>query len=208
MQIFLPDEMHWLPGFAGWKAGLGFLGFDGTEQEGHVMCQGAHRLHALCIGSGLSCFTAVSDVPILRSDERHIHHLHRHLQRLESSCCASATTDRYGCARLVLDMDTVAEESALHDSEQGSVRLTVINGRTEHKTVGIVELGGDGVADIVIEDTLAVVIVLAGGTSDASADGLIANPNDLRVDAFLRQSLSYLAQGDVCVARFMGTSVN
>lgn len=172
------------------------------------MCQRAHRLHALCIGCGLSCFTAVGDVPVLRSDQRHIHHLHRHLQRLESSGRTSATTDRYGSAGLVLDIGTVAEESTLHDSEQGSVRLTVINGRTEDEAVGIVKLGGDGVAYIVIEDTLAVVIVFAGGTGDAPADGLIANPHDLRVDAFLRQSLCYLAQGDVCVARFMGTSVN
>ncbi len=142
------------------------------------MRERTHGLHAFCILRRLSFFPTVRDVPILGSSNRHIHHLHRHLERLKSGCSAAATTDGNGSSGFVLQVRAVGEERPLHDCQQRTVGLTVIHRRSEDEAIRLREFRRDGVAYIVVKDTSTVALRLAGSASDAAADGFVANPDD------------------------------
>ena len=152
--------MHRLPSFSFGQGGS-VLASQATDHPSEVVRQGTHGLHAFGVLCSLSFLTAVSNVPILRSSQRHIHHLKRHLERLESCCSTTSSADRHSRSRFVLKVRAVGEERTLHDSEECAVGLTVIDRRAEDETVRLCELGRDSVAHIVVKDTTTVRFRLA-----------------------------------------------
>ena len=79
-------------GFPLWVLWVAFV-MDFFQQKSHVVCHGTHSLHSLGIESGFAFCAAIDNVPVLRGDHRHIHHLERHGQGLESSRSTTAPTN-------------------------------------------------------------------------------------------------------------------
>jgi hypothetical protein len=178
-----------------------------TEQPRHVAGKGAHGLETFSIEGSITGCASVDNVPILRGHDRHVHHLERHVQRLEHGSSTTSATYGNGCSGLAGDIRTVGVKGALDDGEQRSVRLAVVHRRTDNEGICLGELAGNAVADIVVEDASAEGLFLALSASDASTDGLVTNPNYLTINAFDGQLLGHFAQGYRCIAVLAGTSV-
>ena len=185
--------MHRLPSFSFGQGG-GVLASQTTDHPSEVVRQGTHSLHSFGILRNLSFLTTVSDVPILRSSQRHIHHLKRHLECLESRRSTTSSADRHSRSRFVLKVRAVGEERTLHDSEECAVGLTVIDRRAEDKTIRFGELGRDSVAHIVVKDTTTVRFRLACTASYTATDRFVANPNDLCFETLGLKRLGNLAK--------------
>ena len=95
----------------------------------------------------------------------------------------------------------------MDDAENGAVRLAIINGRPHDQGVGLGELLADPVADIVIEDAFPRVPG-ASSAGDAAPDGLVADPDNLALDAVDFQLLCNLVQSDGRVALLMRAAVD
>ena len=122
----LADEVHGVPWFGGW-ATWGWGGVGGFEVPCHVASEGAHGLQAFGVECGFAFGATIDDVPVLRCDDGHVHHLKWHVEALEGGCCASTTAYGNGCGGFACDAGSVGVEGALYDGEQGSVGLSVID---------------------------------------------------------------------------------
>ena len=185
--------MHRLPSFSFGQGGS-VLASETANHPSEVVRQGTHGLHSFGVLRSLSFLTTVSDVPILRSSQRHIHHLKRHLECLESRRSTTSSADRHSRSRFVLKVRAVGEERTLHDSEECAVGLTVIDRRAENETVRLCELGRDSVAHIVVKDTTTVRFRLACTASYTATNRFVADPNDLGFETFGLQRLGDLTK--------------
>ena len=111
--VSLPDEIHRVPRFP-FRILRCALGMEFPQQESHIICQGAHGLHAFCILCCLARITTISDVPILRCHHRHVHHHEGHVHRLESCRSTTTTTHGNGCSGFVHKQRACREEQTLH----------------------------------------------------------------------------------------------
>ena len=198
--------MHRRPGFGAAAGGGDAAG--GFEQEGHVVGEGPHGLHAFCVQGSLAGFAAVDDVPVLGGDDGHVHHLEGEVEGFETGRRAAPAADGDGRCRLTCDRVSVGEEGALDDGQQGAVGLAVVDGGADYQRVGVGEALADAVADVVVEDAAACARCLASAAGDAAADGFVADPEGFGVDAILLQLSRDFAERGGGVALLSGASVD
>lgn len=161
------------------------------EQERHIIRQRAHRLHTFRIQGCLSFLASVNDIPILGCYHRHIHHHKWHVQRLERGRGTSSAAYSYSCSRFIAIILSCGEEHSLHERQDRSVGLAVIDRRTNDERVCRSHFLVDAVAQIVIEDASVVVLYFALPARNTSARRTVAYLNDLRLDVMFRELLSY-----------------
>ena len=166
-----------------------------------------HRLKAFGVQGCLTGLTSIDNIPVLRSNNRHIHHLEGHVQCLEGCRGTSSPANRDGGRRLSGDVGAVGIESPLNDGQHGTVGLAPINRRAHNQRITFGELGADAIADIVIESARPG-ILLAGVAGDTSPDRFVADPYRLAVNAVLFQLFGHFGQCDGRIAPGTGTSVN
>ena len=122
--VGLSDEMHSLSWFHGGSGGA----LERSEDPCHVSCELSHGLESFDVACGFAGGAAVGDVPILGSDDGHVGHLQGHLEALERSSSAATPADGKDGSGFAPEIATAAIEGALHDTEQSSVGLPIING--------------------------------------------------------------------------------
>ena len=89
------------------------VGMNLLKQEGHVVGQRPHGLHALGVELHLALAGSVGDIPVLRGHHWHVHHLEHHIHGLERGRSTAATTDGQRRRGLVLHKMACREEPPL-----------------------------------------------------------------------------------------------
>jgi len=100
------------------------------------------------------------------------------------------------------------EEEALHESEDSTVGLSVIDGRSYDEGISGLHLLGDYTADVILEDASTAFVPVASATVDAHANRLAAYLNDFGIYAVFLQRRLYLLQAAEGVAVSPGTAVD
>ena len=120
--------MHRLPRLVTSGHGLSAGGF---QKGSHIVRQGPHCLQSLDIQRCLSGFTSIDYVPVLGGYNRHVHHLERHVESLESGRCTTPPADGYRCCGFALERGSVGIEHPLDNGKHGAVRLAPIDRSNE-----------------------------------------------------------------------------
>ena len=113
------------------------VGMDLLKQEGHIRYQRPHGLHALGVELHLALAGSVGDVPVLRGHHGHVHHLEHHVHGLERGRGTAATADGQRRCGLVLHQMACREEEPLHQREDATVRLAVIDRRADDERTAV-----------------------------------------------------------------------
>lgn len=124
----------------------GAVGVDLLQQESHVVGHGTHGLQSLGIKSSLALGATVNNVPVLRSNHRHIEHLKRHEKGLVNSLGAATATHGHCSGRLVLHHMRSGIGKALNKAQHSAVWLPVIGGRPHNESIGLSHLVDDSIA--------------------------------------------------------------
>ena len=108
---------------------------------------------------------------------------------------------------LVLHQMTCREEQPLHQREDATVWLTVIDGSADDECIRVFHLLSNYTAHVIIECTARPVVLSATAAVDAHADGLAANLNNLRlyaVQAYFWRMLKLVGHKDVTLYEMQG----
>ena len=181
---------------------------DVLEQESQVICQSTHGLHALGIQSRFALGTAIDDIPILGSDDRHVHNLERHRHRLQSRCGTTTTADSYGCSGFVAEQMARRIHQTLHQGHRCAIGLAIIHGGTDNEGIGREHAFTNAVAEIVVEDAMSQILGAALGASNTRTHRLRAQLYDFGLYTILLQLLSNLAKCDKRVALFARAGIH
>ena len=142
--------MHGSPFLALRIVGLA-VGMNLLQQPSHVAGHGAHGLHTFGVESGLSLLATIDDIPVLRSDHGHVHHLEGHVHGLKGCGSSSTAAHTDGCGGLVHDFLASREEHALNERQHRAIGLAVIDWRADDERICRVEFLGDAVAHVIVE---------------------------------------------------------
>ena len=153
---------------------------------------------------GLALHAAVDAVPVLAGRDRHAADREILVELVEGRGTSASSRDNNARADLHGLVEARAVEEPVQARDQRRVRGRVITGRRHDKAVRLFELRRDLIDDIV-EYALAVLRAAVAG--DASADGLVAYPDDFRLYPFCLKDLHHLIQRNAGVAALAGASV-
>ena len=107
---------------------------------------------------------------------------------------AASPTDCQCRSRFVLYQMACGEKQALHQREDSTVRLTIVDGSTHDECIRSRHLLSDDSAEIIVEHATLAAGLMTTTTVDAHADGAPSNLNDFSFDAVLLQRRFYLLQ--------------
>ena len=165
------------------------------EEKRHIAAEDAHDLHALEVLPHLVRIGAVHHVPVAGGDDRHLHQAEILVQLVPGGGRARAARGDDGCRGLerepVAAAVEVGVERAVEEGSDAAGRAAPVHGRAEHEAV-VVPGDVQKFVDRVIEHAL--VLLDAGLACDAAGQGLVADPDDIGINAFRAQRVAHLAQ--------------
>ena len=205
--ISLSDEVHEYMFFVSLRGCIA-VGMDFLQQPSHIRGKGSHGLHTFGVEFHFALTGSVGDIPVLGGHYGHVHHLEHHVHGLEGGCCTTTTTNGYGGCRFVLYEVSCRVEQSLHQREDATVWLAVIDGRAYDECISRRHLLRDYGTHIAIEHASLGTILMTTTAIDTHADGLAANLDDLCLQSVFLKLLFNLLQATECVAVSSGASID
>ena len=174
----------------------------------HIARQSAHCLHTFQILPHFVRGAAVSGIPVLAGNHRHLHNGKIFVEPVKGGTCSAPAAVYHTGSRLVPEIPGSRKAYPVKYGTKGTRRSGIIDRRTDNHAIGCLHFLNKVVIKLVFENTSAGTFFAALHTGGATLYRLVADPENFAFNILFLQCLSNFAQCGKSTPILVRTAIN